>query len=138
MIFLTFRTVVSATFLFSLGLAMAAEPAIGEDLGESRHFVTKNRTISDLLNTSSVGDLNMAVKQDVGRARKLRACRIQRRQSLPPTLCYGLSDPSAELDVDCLKFSLSVERIPMLDDKTSENCRAALEKRRIDLAYARR
>ena len=90
-----------------------------------------------ILDATTMTALTAAASQSTVKLRRLRGCEIQSQQLQPPTLCY----PAAEedrLDSECVQRSKTALRLPMADEFTSEICRAAIENRAKDLAYATR
>ena len=99
---------------------------------------------SDNAGTAILRAQNIAQLRDIaGAARfrliRIRGCKIQRRERVPPTLCYSdeVKDPR-ELDSLCLSFSLRAAWLPKVDHYTSKACRDAIERRGKDLAYVTR
>ena len=97
-------------------------------------------TVNSILRTENLGQLAAVAGSTRESARKRRACEVQRSEKIAPTLCYPESAVSAranrELDSACRVLSLKANRLPEIDRYTSANCRAALERRARDLAYA--
>lgn len=65
-----------------------------------------------------------------------RACEIQLREKIAPTLCYARKRLDfVELDRRCRTFAAVAARLPRIDESTSAACKAAVRNRARDLAY---
>ena len=93
---------------------------------------------SSISDPRSVRELDAAAQRAKATLIRVRACEIQRREQIAPTLCYPeTGEAKPELDSMCLNLSAKAVRLPKVDRFTSKACRSAIDQRGKDIAYAR-
>lgn len=98
--------------------------------------------IAMILKTKDLPGLNEATRISAKTGQDERACEIQRRQKIAPSLCYRsasrhsqAAEKIRELDQECRTLSQTAVILPSTNEFTSEVCRLALERRAQDLVY---
>lgn len=115
------RRLFSPLLVLMTCLAASTAPA-GEDFTE-------------IFSAGSAEALKSVVLHSQTKHRRARGCAIQRRAGVPPTLCYPAKN-SDVIDAECVRATRTAVQLPSSDEFTSQACRAAIEIRGKDLAYA--